>query len=149
MFTSINCYTLFDITDTGIRSHIRAARFPMADKHGNSIQNEKEWVQARNQQRNWETIIQIVSLRAQPLRIIGPRKVSVKWKNSDKDVNAWKINFEVEHTSVFYSKNNELGALIDDAEGVPMLTGLGESVKLEPYLILSNSLVNTYFEVEK
>lgn len=147
MFTSINCYTLFDITDTGIRSHIRAAQFPMKDKHGNVINNEKEWIRARNQQRNCETILQIISLRSQPLRIIGPRKVDVNWKTENKKINAWKFNFEVEHASVFYSKNNELGALVDDATGVPMLTGLNESIELAPYLVTSGNLLNIYFEI--
>ena len=149
MFTSINCYTLFDITDTGIRSHIRSAQFPMLDKHGNEIQNEQEWNKARNQQRNWETIIQIISLRAQPVRIIGPRKVPIRWKNRSENTYAWKLNFEVEHSSVFYSDNNELGALINDAKNVPMLVNLNEYVDLKPYLILEGSLLNTYFEVEK
>lgn len=149
MFTSINCYTLFDITDTGIRSHIRAARFPMKDKHGNEIKNEQEWVRARNQQRNWETILQIISLRSQPLRIIGPRKVDVKWKEKNKKINAWRFNFEVEHANVFYNKTDELGALIEDVSGVPMLTQLNESIELMSYFITSGSLSNIYFEVAK
>lgn len=147
MFTSINCYTLFDITDTGIRSHIRSAQFPMKDKHGNAINNEKEWIRARNQQRNWETVLQIISLRSQPLRIIGPRKIDVKWGKKEQKINAWRFNFEVEHSNVFYSKNNELGLLVDDANGVPMLTGLNESIEMPPYLLATGNLVNIYFEL--
>jgi len=150
MLTSINCYTLFDITATGIRSHIRAAQFPMRDKNNNVIKNAEEWTLARNQQRNWETILQIISLRSQPLKIIGPRKVDiVNFSGVHKEVNAWKFNFEVEHASVFLNKNNELGHLLDDADGVPMLVGLGESLELTPYLITQNSLVNIYFEIEE
>jgi hypothetical protein len=122
----------------------------MQDKRNNVIKNSKEWNIARNQQRNWETILQIISLRSQPLRIIGPRKVDVvNFLGVHKKVNAWKFNFEVEHASVFSNKNNELGHLIDDADGVPMLVGLGESIKLPPYLTTQNSLVNIYFEIER
>ena len=147
MFTSINCYTLFDITDTGIRSHIRSVQFPIKDKHGKIISNEYEWNRARNQQRNWETILQIISLRSQPLRIIGPRRVDIKWKDDEQDNSiGWKFTFEVEHSSVFFKKNNDLGALLDDAENVPMITGLGESVVLPSYLVTRGSLLNIYFE---
>lgn len=147
MFTSINCYTLFDITDTGIRSHIRSVKFPMKDKRGNQISNEKEWDCSRNQQRNWETLLQVISLRTQPLRIIGPRKVSVAWKNSEERVYAWKFTFESEHDGVFDDGNAKLGHLIDDANGVPMIVGLTEYVKLTPQIMTKNNLVNTYFEV--
>lgn len=149
MFTNIRCYTLFDITDTGIKSHIRAARFPMEDKFGNSLKNEKEWNHARNQQRNWETILQIISLRSQPLRIIGPRKTDLIWKRYDKSMVTWSFKFEVEHAGVFFNKNNELGNLIEDASGVPMITGLSETIKLSPYLVTQNSLINIFFELEK
>lgn len=149
MFTSISCYTLFDITDTGIRSHIRSAKFPMTDKHGNQIKNESDWICARNQQRNWETILQVLSLRTQPLRIIGPRKVCTTGFSERGGVYAyaWKFTFESEHEQVFGDDNNRFRNLKNDCDGVPMLTGLGESMKLTPYLITQNRFINTYFEI--
>ena len=49
-------FTLIDITPTGVINH--------------STQNE----QKRNQQRNWETVIQTISLGAQPYDIIAPQQ---------------------------------------------------------------------------
>ena len=52
-------FTLIDITPTGITSY--------------SAEHEFE----RNQQRNWETVLQCISLRAQPLHIREPELMEV------------------------------------------------------------------------
>jgi len=121
----------------------------MQDKQNNMLKSKEEWVVARNQQRNWETLLQVISLRAQPLKIVGPRKVDVvKFSGVNRSVNAWKFNFEIEHAGVFRYENDELGKLVEDANGVPMLTGLNESLDLPPYISTKDSLINTYFEMQ-
>ena len=59
------CKTLFDITATGVTGHYKSSRVPFQDLTGTSITNEISWNRARNQQRNWETITQLISLRTQ------------------------------------------------------------------------------------
>jgi len=119
----------------------------MTDKHGNQIKNENDWKCARNQQRNWETILQILSLRTQPLRIIGPRKVRTSGFIDKDSVHAWKFTFESEHDQVFGDDTDRFGNLKNDCNGVPMLMGLGENMRLTPYLTTKNGFINTYFEI--
>ena len=61
--------TFFDITATGVTGHYKPARVPFRDHAGNVITDESDWGRARNQQRNWETLTQILGLRTQLFRI--------------------------------------------------------------------------------
>ena len=53
---SIEVITQFDITPTDVKSYRR-----------NSELDDAEWNYQRNQQRNFETILQCISLRCQPM----------------------------------------------------------------------------------
>ena len=66
------CQTLFDITATGVTGHFKSARLPFLDHAGQTINNDISWNRSRNQQRNWETITQILSLRTQLFEITDP-----------------------------------------------------------------------------
>ena len=61
----IRCRTLFDITATGITGHHKPSRIPFTDNSGQLILDERSWNRGRNQQRNWETLTQLISLRTQ------------------------------------------------------------------------------------
>ena len=68
----VECYCLFDITDTGINGHTKNVSFPLIDKNGKKIANSAELNQARNQQRNFDTILQLIGLRTQIFNIDPP-----------------------------------------------------------------------------
>jgi len=61
----ILCRTLFDCSATGVTGHYRPSQVPFEDSAGNTIANQHDWMFARNQQRNWETLNQLISLRTQ------------------------------------------------------------------------------------
>jgi len=66
----ILCRTFFDCSPTGITGHYRPSQVPFTDGAGNTINNQHDWTFARNQQRNWETLNQLISLRTQPFDIV-------------------------------------------------------------------------------
>lgn len=114
----VMCRTLFDCTYTGVTGHFRPHQLPYTTKPGVRIETAEDWNLARNQQRNWESILQIISLRTQPMNVILPAR--------HKD--GWHFAFEVEAEGVLSSdiSSDDLAGLIADCEGVPMVTGLNE-----------------------
>lgn len=116
----ILCKTLFDCTRTGVTGHYRPAQVPFVDQADQTIDSVEAWHRARNQQRNWETIMQIASLRAQIMATSQTRKVD----------NIWEFSFEVETVGVYSSNGDpqDLGGLLDECKGIPMVIGLNETV---------------------
>ena len=133
----LRCYTYFDITPTGIKSHYKTSQIPLKTSAGLIIDNALTWHHARNQQRNWETINQIIGLRTLPLNISTPVQVV------ENDKKIWEFEFDVEQVSEIHLGNDPLGALYYDCNGVPMLTGLDENQQLEPMLV---PRINIVFE---
>lgn len=134
----IQCRTLFDCSCTGVTGHYRSSQVPFQDQTGQTISNERDWKFARNQQRNWETILQIISLRTQPMNL----SVSTV---TDK---VWQFTFEVEAEGV-YSVNadpNNMDALLKECNGIPMVTNLTESPGLESVLIAQGDRKNIWFQ---
>jgi hypothetical protein len=132
----IRCTTLYDITKTNVTTRRQLLE--------TQIYPEKQ----RNQQRNLETILQIISLRTQPENISEPREraMTVEWESSFKDTiqNTWTFTFDVDKESIFDNGRSNLGNLYDDCAGVPMIIGLNETCKLSEVLCLNN----IYFEIE-
>lgn len=121
----ISCWTKFDITATGVTGHFKSARIPFTDRSGQTINNEGDWHRARNQQRNWETVQQIISLRAQIFDLSMP----------EHDNQQWTFEFTVEQEGLFTLDSDPVGILKQDCAGVPMLLGLAEAIDsalLEP-----------------
>jgi len=144
----ITCYTLFDITATGVINR------PKPSNDENII----EWTIKRNQQNNLDTILQIVGLRSQPEDIITPENFVIEnfsnhqfgflfELNNESNVKCWKFSFVINHYGVFNDGINELGELYNDCEYVPMLKVGTEWEKLPGYLDTSEELRNIYFEI--
>lgn len=117
----IQCSTLFNITESGIIGYYKQ-NFFYKDKDGNTLYDQELWTIARNTQRNFETIIQLISLRAQVSNISSP----IQRKNT------WKFNFILESLGA-YGDNFEI--LLNDVNGVPMIA-LPNSINdivLNPY----------------
>ena len=118
------CSTLFDITPTGVTGHYKSSHVPFTDRAGQHIEDESAWNRSRNQQRNWETLTQIISMRTQLFELTNP---------TYKD-NRWVFEFTVETPGVFGDEMNPVRDLVADATGVPMLVNLNNSKKLQPTL---------------
>jgi hypothetical protein len=129
----IQCRTLFDITRTDVRHQFNQSQLPFQDASGQQITNHRTWMLARNQQRNWETVLQILGLRVQPEEVGRPRRApGDDW---------WGFDFAVADAGGLALDGREYGQLEQDATMVPMLIGLTESVKITPMLIPGINIV--------
>lgn len=142
----IKCHTLFNVTQTGVTNRRKAEGDPL------------DWQFKRNTQCNLDTILQVISLRAQPENITVPEKIEINLNDSEmfgfliqsneaSSVPAWTFEFTIEQHSVFNNGISELGGLYIDCEEVPMIVNLGEVDKLSNFLDISPELRNVYFEI--
>jgi len=129
--------TFFDITATGITGHYKPAKVPFRDDGGNTITDLESWTRARNQQRNWETITQILGLRTQLFRLQTPV--------TDTTNSAWMFEFETETDHIYGDDTDPVRILRSDAEGVPMIVNLNNRPELTPVLITSGPDQNIWF----
>lgn len=146
MNNKIRCYTLFDITQTNILS-----------RHKPSVDDDvTEWAKKRNSQCNFDTILQVISLRSQPEVLTEPQKLQIKlnefenfgflFEPEEQTCSCWYFDFLVYHTDVFRNGIIEFGALYDDCDQVPMILCGTEYNKLPAFLDTSDELRNIYFE---
>ena len=131
------CRTLFDCTFTGVTGHFRESQLPFTTKTGLTLQTQADWNRARNQHRNYESLIQLISLRTQPMNVTRPQR-------SDR---GWSFEFEVEAEGVLSSSfdSGDLAGLVADCEGVPMVTGLDESEAITATLHAQGTDQNIWF----
>jgi hypothetical protein len=126
----IQCQTLFDITATGVTGHIKPGRMPFWDQAGSRITDTESWNRSRNQQRNWETVTQLIGLRTQTVNLTIPAKID----------NQWQFEFEVDNENLFLDNLDPLAVLKADCNSVPMLTGLNETQALTPLLTIDSNI---------
>ena len=134
----IHCRTLFDITATGITGHYKSSRVPFQDAGGSRITDESSWNRSRNQQRNWETLTQLLQLRSQIFDLTTPTAVE----------DAWQFKFSVEIDQLYLLDGDDFGVLRQDCAGVPMITGLGEQHFLATVLIPQGAQQNIWFNMQ-
>lgn len=135
-------FTLVDITPTGVLH--------------SSPTNELE----RNQQRNWETILQCIGLRTQPFNISQPElMVGIDGGNI---VNmgftdfgdlytgrhkVWTWKWSVEASDIYALNGKPLAGLYNDFENIPVITCLTETARfILPVLHPYGSIKNIYFK---
>ena len=143
----IATYTLFDITQTGVMNRSK----PTGD-------NIDTWIYERNTQCNFDTLLQVISMRSQPELVKFPSKVILKEedfdkfgflyvKEEDRLKECWKFEFDVQHSSVFENGITALGSLYNDCDGVPMILCKGQNDKIPAFLNTTDELRNIYFEL--
>jgi hypothetical protein len=131
------CQTLFDITATGITGHCKTSRMPFQDRSGQIIRDEAGWNRSRNQQRNWETLTQILSLRTQLFDLTEPIQ--------DQTGTRWMFEFETETAGVYGSEADPVAVLRADAAGVPMLRELNNDPDIDTVLVTEGPRQNIWF----
>jgi hypothetical protein len=128
-------FTLVDITATGVTR----------SKNVDDIQ--------RNQQRNWETVLQCIGLRAQPQNITVPQY-------TDMDVGGfqfgdlysgkhrvWTWSWTVDQSDVYDIGDKKLIGLVTDFEQVPIVCGLEETARfMLPIFYPHGAIKNIYFK---
>jgi hypothetical protein len=142
----IRCRTLFDITQTNVSSR----RGLLESNVDPAFQKQ------RLQQANFETVIQVISLRSQPENISEIRTTTTNFKpesgwgsayRSKKPVKCWEFEFTVNQTKVFARDDDELGNLLQDCQNVPMIKDLDEWRSIATMLDTTPELRNIMFEV--
>ena len=133
----IQCRTLFDCSYTGVTGSFRTSMIPFEDRAGQPIQDLAEWNRSRNQQRNWETLLQILGLRAQPMDLVMP-----VYRDG-----AWEFEFAIESEGVYTINNNAdpLAGLLNDCNGVPMMVGLTEKAGIDRTIAVNGTDQNIWF----
>jgi hypothetical protein len=126
----IQCQTFFDITATGVTGHIKPGRMPFWDQAGGRITDTESWNRSRNQQRNWETVTQLIGLRTQTVNLTTPARID----------NQWQFEFEIDNENLFLDDTDPLAVLKADCNGVPMLTGLTETQTLTSLLAIDTNI---------
>lgn len=129
------CRTTFDITATGIVGHCKVTKMPFKDQAGQDIVDTDCWNQSRNQQRNWETLTQLISLRAQIFDLTDPVKVG----------DNWSFEFEVETDGIFGPDTDPVSILREDASGIPMIYINQDHNNLPAMLITDGTAQNIWF----
>ena len=139
---------MFDITKTNVtskKSLLNATTVEALD-----------WQNKRNTQCNLDTVIQVVSLRAQPENVTDPVKLALdpeKLENfgflySTEEPNfCWSFEFSVNYKSVFSDGHDDLGSLYTDCDLVPMIKNDRNYSQMPSFLDTSPELRNIYFEV--
>lgn len=87
----------------------------------------------RNQQSNFNSLVQCIGLRSNIEWNADPKKLhgSLPLPFEGKAIH-WIWEFDVEREDVFLKDNNSVGLLIDDLHGVPIIANLDNSVDIYP-----------------
>lgn len=142
-FTTINIcmqhitgITLVDITQTGV------------------TRTRGDGDQTRDQQRNWETVLQCIGIRAQPLDMIGPIYQDVDLEGSDFGEmysgvhRVWFWSFSTEHSDVWLKDQKVLHYLEQDFDEVPVIMGLEETARfILPIFYTKGAIKNVFFRL--
>jgi hypothetical protein len=108
-------FTLIDITPTGVISY--------------SLQNEHK----RNQQRNWETVQQILGLRTQTTILetddfvddVVDYNFGIKYQGEHK---IWTFKFGVDYADIYQEGPDKFGLIKNDFKITPVILNLTETI---------------------
>ena len=119
MTTILQIVTLVDITATGI------------------TRSTGDRDLERNEQRNWETVVQVLGLRTQPHIVRWPQVLDLDAEDVKAlfgDIysgpqRAWEFEFTADHPEAYNTEEGPLTGLLKDFEQVPVITGLNETAR--------------------
>jgi hypothetical protein len=128
-------YSLVDITATGVK------RSSVADDI------------RRNQQRNWETVQQVIGLRTQANVLEEPQSFEVDLEDMEFGEfyegrhRVWVWVWSVDHVGIYDLPNETMGGLNQDFEQVPVITYLEDTARfMLPIFHTVGTLKNVYFK---
>lgn len=115
----ITIYSLIDITETNVVGN----RYFLSDDN---------WNFQRNQQRNWETVVQLLGLRFKTKTIYSPKRLDncrpaaygFGWQYGPiSNISIWKCQCNYEN-----NENIDLWKIREDFDKIPIITNLSESI---------------------
>jgi hypothetical protein len=129
-------YTLIDITETNVTK-------------SNTLD-----LKGYNQQQNFNTVLQLISLRTQPLDykievLEAQDLVNFEFGNSYKGLHTvWKLEFVSEYTDVFSNNNNKTYFLEQDFDGAAFISNLNNTLTFHNnnFETKNKKLINIYFK---
>jgi hypothetical protein len=103
----------------------------------------------QGQQSNFNTLIQVIGLRANIATDYDPKqdegRLPDPWKGRGT---YWTYEFEPERADGFLDGNNPVGHLINDLNGVPIVDGLNNSINFDlPAFITKGKDFNTTIQI--
>jgi len=126
-------YSLVDITKTGI--------------------TRGDGSMERDQQRNYETVLQAIGLITQPTELQAPvtTHAHMEWLEFGEffegEHKVWVWQFAVEHTDIFTIGTNPVGRLNEAFDQVPIICGLDETARfMLPIFYPYGTIKNVYFK---
>ena len=127
-------YTLIDITKTDVTKFT------------------PELERMRNKQRNWETVVQILGLRTQIMRInqlktetkdLSQHQFGSDYRDKQR---VWTFEFEVEFENLYLNDQDPYSILKNDFVQSPIILGLDETAKPPmPLFYTDGACKNIYF----
>jgi hypothetical protein len=108
----------------------------------------------RNQQRNWETVLQCIGIKSQPLLIEGPYSNIYPIDETTHfpemyhgEQRCWFFSFAVEHEDVFLIDDDPVAGLDEIFSKVPVICGLEETARfMLPIFYPYGAIKNIYFK---
>lgn len=142
----IRGYSLIDITNTGVLAAYKKDAKAFMDNAQQVVKDKQSWDRSRNQQRNWETLTQLISMITQPTILQQPipkRKQDLLNYNFSYtgEHTVWEFIIGAEHASVFDSK-----VLIEICNKIPIVTNLKETFEPNNPIFDTEQDINLYFE---
>ena len=128
--------------------------FSLVDITSTGVSRGMDDTLERNQQRNWETVLQCIGLRTQPHYVQEP----VQSTFSDISIaefgdfytgeqRGWYWQWAIEGEGIYDLSNRELAGLQQDFEQVPIITGLTETARfMLPIFYPYGTIKNIYFK---
>jgi hypothetical protein len=133
----------------------RYEAFTLADISNSNVTNYTSTdVSGYNQQQNLNTLIQLISLRSQPMHykvtvFSAQDLVKYAFGNAFKGLHTvWKFEFTSEHTDVFKYNDDDLYFLNHDCDEVAFINNLTETVQFTTpiFSTTNNKNKNLYFK---
>ena len=133
---------------------INYTAFTLVDvTHSNETRSKKNNTFQYYQQQNQNTLIQTIGLRSQPINTVTTRLLTQDvaeygFGKQYKGLHTvWRIDFSIEHTDVFKFKDNDMYHLINDCDGVAIITKLEETteIKTKCFETINKNYINTLF----
>ncbi len=85
------------------------------------------------QQANFNSLIQTIGIRANVQWLSEPMMhTGILPEDLDGKANHWVWEFIVEQNEIFLKNSDPVGLLVDDLNGVPIISNLKDSVDLDP-----------------
>ena len=145
-------HTLVDITDNGNLKQ----QFPFKTTADQVIHNKHSLAIARNQNSNFNTLLQLLQMRANITWEVPPEKINDTLGNSnfgsfyEGKHNTWHFQFFTEQSGVYGNDDMMTSSLISDFHNVPIISFCKETATfpLSTFDTENHKTINTYFSYD-